>query len=477
MIAASLRLPLLVALLAAGCAKSVVPETPAEAHPLDARPEIGEAVSFTPPTANTYTLENGVTVWHLPKPGLPLVSLRLLVPGGKAADPAASPGLTAFADDLLTRGAGQRDESAFAQALEELAIQLSVSTGDTHTWLALDAHSERLTEGLRLLTELVVSPRFDGSAIERVREQRLGQLAEAKADPRSVASMLTSTLYYGANHPLGHAAVGTEPLLKTTQRKALTESWTNRAVPARALLIVVGGPEPTELRDVLKASLGTWKSSSKSQLPAIPPPATAVGWYLVDDPGSTQSVLRVILPGPAPTEPAFAAADLAGVVLGGTFTSRLNRLLREEKGYTYGARAQLSDTAGYGSWLASTNVRTDVTGDALAALLGELRRMNDGIDEAELRKAQGAAQTRLVGSLESTSDIADAYATEAAAGRGPGALADALAARLAATEAEVDASAPLPLDRAVVLVVGDLATIRADVEAKVPAAWQVLERP
>lgn len=466
-------------LLLLGCAKtsSLQTEQPAEPHPLDARPTVGEAVQFTPPTAQTYTLSNGVQVWHLPKPGLPLVSLRLLVPGGKAADPANAPGATAFADDLLTRGAGDLDESAFALALEQLAIDLSVQTTGTHTWLSLDAHQERLGDGLRLLGSAITSPRFDDMTVERVRQQRLGQLSETLADPRSVAAMLGDRTFFGETHPLGHSSLGTEATLKAGKYKALRDNWRARAAPERALLVVVGGPEGPELQQALEGSLGKWKSTSKTAPAPIPAPAPTPGWYVVDDPGATQSVLRVLMPAPAPADPTSAAADLVGTVLGGTFTSRLNRLLREEKGYTYGARASLQEAAGHGYWLTTTNVRADATGDALADLLAELRRMGEGIDAAELRKAQGAAQTRLVGALESVSDIADAYATEAAAGRGPGALAEQLSARQAVTEADADAASTLPLDQAVILVVGDLTAVRADLEAKVPAAWTELKRP
>jgi zinc protease len=386
---------------------------------------------------------------------------------------------TSMADDLLTRGAGDRDATAFATMTEQLGLDLDAYTGSTTTQIALDGHVQQLTDGLSLMADIVMRPRFDEDAVARARSQRLGQLAQSLDEPSTIATLVGDVRYYGTGHPLAHAAMGTASSIEALDADQLQESWTARAIPSHSTLVVAGAIDQATLTTALEEAFSAWAPPAAPLVaveigPADPQP----GHYLIDNPGASQTTLRVLMPGPAPGDADRAAGELAGIVLGGTFTSRLNRLLREEKGYTYGARARLDARAGYGMWLANTAVRADASGDALVDLLAEITRLTEGIDAAELKKSQGASQTRLVGSLDSVAGLASTYAAEASAKRSPSALADALVAKLAATEDHVDAvTKTLPITDAVIVVVGDLTAIRDDVTSKVSADWQTLDRP
>ena len=169
---------------------------------------------------------------------------------------------------------------------------------------------------------------------------------------------------------------------------------------------------------------------------------------------------------------------LGSIVLGGTFTSRLNQLLREDKGYTYGARARVSSWSTHGTLTASTAVQRDVSAPALKDLLSELKRYQAGVDEAELTKARSAQKTRVIEAMGSRSDIAGVFAGLAANGRPGSVLAKNLNKSQAATIADVQAGIKASqLNQAVVLVVGDLKEIQASIEAAVPGEWTVHARP
>ena len=198
--------------------------------------------------------------------------------------------------------------------------------------------------------------------------------------------------------------------------------------------------------------------------------------FFVHKPGTSQTSLQVMMPAPSGLDELAEAAELGAIVLGGTFTSRLNRKLREEKGYTYGARASYNGNPAYGTLLARTNVQNEVAAPALVDLHDLLKAYQDGIDDAELRKAQGAWQTRSVASMESRSSIAGNYAALAANGLPASTLADELVSASSATVDAVNTAIQAsPMDGAIVVIAGDLDVIQAAIEDAFPGQGRVVE--
>jgi predicted Zn-dependent peptidase len=459
------------ALLALACAPKV-PPSPADAA-LAARPAPGPAPVYTPPVPVAYTLSNGLQVWLLEDHRLPLVDAVLLVPGGSALDPADEPGLTALSDALLLEGAGGKDASAFAEALESQALALESDTTGLWTTLSLAAPSERWDAGLDLLADAVLRPTFADADITRIREQMRMDAVQRADDPRALARLVGRRAWWGPGHPLAHPTTGTAAALEAVDPAAVRASWATRSSPQGSTLVVVGDIGRDALTASLEARFAGWVTPPPAR-PALPPPAGVSGGtrgIFVDNPGASQSVLLVQLPGPR-LDQAPVPFDLAAVALGGTFTSRLNRLLREEKGYTYGARAALDSGPLVGVLEVFTAVRGDATAPALTDLLGELRKLPAGVDAAEVRKAQGARQTDAVESMETRGGAAWSLATLVMDGRPPGALADDLRAAAATDAAAASAAvAGVSLDQALIVVVGDLSQVRSAVESAVPATW------
>ncbi len=476
------HLAVLFAIAHVACGPKMPPPAPSvspAADPLAERPTVGESRPFSPATPEVRSLANGAMLWVLAENTLPLVSLQVYVPGGAASDPDGKPGLTALADELLVHGAGDRDATAFAGEVERLALDLSATTTGTATLLALDAHRDRLEAGLDLLADAMLRPRFDADEVERVRQQQIGAIKQSLDDPRSVASQVAWAAWYGDNHPLAHPTLGTESGLTRVRPEALARSWKRRADPSRTLIVAAGAVEADALKALLDARLADWTPPRTGRSTEVPPaPLVEEGPRLrfVHVPDAAQTVLRVTLPGwPADAEEG-PLADLGIIALGGTFTSRLNRLLREEKGYTYGARASLSRGAADGTVVITTNVRQDATAPALVDLLGEVRRLADGITAQELQKAAGSVRTDAIAAMSSRGSMVSTYQAAHARGQGPEAVPSELARAESATlDATNAALSRLDLSAALIVVAGDLDAMREAVETAVPGPWSVAE--
>jgi zinc protease len=462
-------------LLALACAKHPEPAMSPHAQP----PQVGPAPAFTPIVPSESTLSNGATLWHVYRPGLPLISLELVLPGGSALDPSDAPGTAYLADAMVLEGAGDRDATAFSVEADRLAIDIDVATSGMASFVSLEAHTDRFDDGMNLFADVVLRPRFEQVDLDRIKDASLAAHKERMDDPRTISAMVMDSVYYGQGHPLAPSIAGTEASITEASIPGLKTSWSDRYAPTGATFVVVGDVSLTDATAAIETRFADWTGPGvTANVEAPKRPSTGPQLVFVDHPGTSQTSLRVTMPAPATDSAPSVGAQLGSIVLGGTFTSRLNQLLREDKGYTYGARARVASWKNHGTLTASTAVQLDVSGPALKDLIGELQRYQEGIDEAELLKARSAKQTRAIEAMGTRSDIASIYAALAASGRPAAALPDGLDKIQASTIADVQAGiSASQLSQSVVLVVGDLDKIRPSIEAAVPGEWTVLPRP
>jgi len=429
-----IRAALLLALVACGPKAPSQPAAEATPDPLAARPEITPAAAFNPDVPETAQLSNGSPLRWLTRDGLPLVSLRVLIPGGSASDPAGKEGVTALADSVLTLGAGDLERTAFATELENDAIDLSVSTGGEWTEVHLDTTVDQLDRGLELLAMAISSPRFDSSAVEQTKAQVITGLQLAAEEPRSMVWTAADNAWYG-DSPLAHPVEGTVASLEKLSAKDTKASWTAR-LENGMYFAGAGAIALPDLTKKLEAHFGTM--AKPAELAEYPVPSPASQQIFVELPGASQSTIAIMLPGPKLSDSSVAPLRAGSIVLGGTFTSRLNRLLREEKGYTYGARASLSAGTRSGRLILSTSVRSDTTVESFDLLNQELQRMAEGIDDAELTKAKGAVRTSSISSLNTVNSVANRVASSMMRGEPADELSQMLSANRALTLDEVN---------------------------------------
>jgi len=442
---------------------------------LHGAPAVPPAPPFTPQIPELRVLPCGLELWALPRPGLPLVSVRLCVAGGSTADPSGRSGLAALTDATLSRGAGARDALAFAGLTERLALGFSVSTSARATTIGFDARSAHLDTALDLLADVARRPRLEEGEIERVRALRLGELKEDLDDADELARMAVYRAFYGEGHPAAHLPRGDAASVAAATLDEIRASWAARACPGRALLVASGDLRVDELAGSLQRRLEGWTDTSSAPPPLPPPLHPRRRLIFVDRPASTQTVLALLASAPSARDPGLHATRLAALALGGTFTSRLNTRLREEKGYTYGVAAQLLPGPEHGLLSIRTAVQREPTADALRDLLEVTWGIREGVSELELQSARLARVTQLVSALESRSGVADSTASLWEAGRPMRAFHDEIPALQAETCDSVrQAAQRIDLERAAVIVVGDLSAIRAEVEAAVPGDWTLL---
>ncbi len=431
---------------------------PAPVDPLADRPTVGAAASWSVPVPETATLSNGASVWVLQQPSLPLVSVVVAVPGGAALDVGGPSGTQWMLDRMLSQGAGSRDGDAFNAALETLGASVDVATGRSSSSITLTVRKENLGAALDLLADMVLRPTLNKKVVKRERELALSSLELGKEDPVTVATRVAWSQWFGDAHPYGQAPAGTVDGLRKVSRGTLKKRLKTAWNASGATFTVAGDVTREEIVGLLEPRLGApWKGGKRLDVTVASAPAhDNAPVVFVDNPGAAQTMFYVVFPGSALATPDTAPARVGTIALGGTFTSRLNALLREKRGYTYGVRASEQSLPGAGVLVVSTRIRTDATGPAMKDLLSELARIREGVTPEEVVKARAAYRQDLVETMESREGVAGTFAGWHVAGKSPDALAQALVATDAVTQDAVKAAmAAYDPAKALLVLVGD----------------------
>ncbi len=395
-------------------------------------------------------------MWIIEDHTLPLVSVRVTVPGGSAADPAGKEGRAALSDMMMTRGAGDLDAEEFAEDLARHAIDLQVETDRFHSTLAMSMKRDQLDHALSLLADAILDPTYAKKATKREQAIEVAALETDANEPVAVGTQVGFREWFGANHPYGKPPAGTIAGMRALTKKDVVAYHELAWNAAGATITVAGDLSPSEAEQMLGSHLGGWKAGTALSVAATDVPSPSRRIVLVDRPGATQTMFFVVFAGPRLGDPQTAATRIGGIALGGTFTSRLNHLLRETRGYTYGVRAGLEQLPATGVRTIATRIRTDATGPAMQDLAAELAKLADGVTDAEAAKARGAFRQDQVEAVESLAGMVQVYGEYQAAGLAPDALANDLAA-MASADASAIASAfsGWSLDHALLVFVGD----------------------
>ena len=444
------------------------------AEALTTAPVIGPLPALHMPKPDRFTLGNGLKVLAVPRHTAPLVALRLVVDAGAAADPAALTGLAAATADMLDEGAGPRGALDLARDLEALGASLFARADRDIAQLGLEVPAAGFAAALAIAADLVVSPRLDDGEWQRVKNDRLTALLQRRDQPRAVAEVVGNRILYGDDDPYGRPVDGYRKTMDNITRADLVKFFAERWRPAGATLIVAGDYDPKQLRAQLGATFGVWKPAPGAAPRAATSPmakdkvAKLPRFVLVDRPAAPQTVLRVLGPGLPRSSPARAPLTLVSTVFGGSFLSRLNANLREEKGYTYGARGGFHFERRNGAFDAGADVFTKVTDKALSELLKETTLIAQAPVRAdELGKARAIELDRLAEELATTEGTAGVFAELAAHGEAPDAperFLRALGQQSPTAMAKVTA-AHLHPDDLTIIVVGDRASIEAPLRA------------
>ncbi len=434
-------------------------------------PPLGAAPALTLPAVDTARLDNGLTILVSRNAEVPLVSGRLIIDGG-ARTAGAAPGLATFTASMLDEGAGGKDALGLAEAVDFLGATLRTSASWEEFSLSVSGPKRTFGEALGLLADVALRPAFAEADIARERDARQAQLVAAKDSPGQVASRVFARNVFPAGHPMHENLSGDSATTAALTAESVRAFWASVADPAKAVLILTGDVTAAEARRWAAAHFGDWPAPetaatkpAASTVASPPRPQTRV--ILVDKPGAPQSVVFIGAPGVDRESPDYAAISVMNTILGGSFSSRLNDILREQRGYSYGASSSYQWSPVPGPFVAASQVRTNVTDSSLAVFFREFERIRtEPVPADELERARNYNVLGALGDYETAAQVNGAIASALQFGHPLSRTADELAAMGRVTAAEVQAAAQQYLDptRLTVVVVGDIATIRRGIE-------------
>jgi len=436
------------------------------------------------PDLQRFTLENGMPVVIASRPGVPLARVSALFDAGYAADQGRKPGTASFTVSLLDEGTQRLDALAIASRAESLGADLAAGSSLDTSFGAVSALTENLDASIGLLADVLRNPAFPDAEIERVRKEWLASIAREKTSPDALASRLLPPLIYGDGHPyaIPFTGSGTEASIAALTRDDLIAFHRDWIRPDNATLIVVGDTTPAQVLPMLEKHFGGWQAPASAKpaktLPAAAAPA-APRVFLVDKPGAIQSNILVGLAAPSTAAPNTLEMDTMNAVLAGTFTSRVNMNLREDKHWSYGARASLADARGQRPWLLSAPVQTDRTVESIREILREVTEYigTRPATTEEITKIRNRDVRALSGRYETNAAVAGAIGEMITFGR-PDDYVRTLKDRIEAqTDDGVRAAAreALAPERLTWVVVGDLAKIEQPIRDLKLGTVQVLD--
>jgi zinc protease len=436
--------------------RSVV--TPAGPNPAISLPELWRG-----------ELANGVAVLGTANTETPTTAVNLRIAVGQRHEPLDQLGLAALTAAMMNEATLDSSNEELSHRLQRLGSSITFGAGDEQTGMSIHGLSENLDETLAIAAEKLLMPKFDEDDFERVKGQMLQAIAQQQRQPAAIAAAVYQQLLFGQENTFAYADIGTEATLRELTVDDVRRFYTEHYSPQIASIVAISSVPQAELLDKLGV-FGTWEGPGV-ETPALAPfPENGTGKvYLVDKPGAAQSEIRIgkrSLAFDATGE--YYRASLSNFALGGAFNSRININLREDKGYTYGARSYFNGSQDYGLFTASAGVRTDATAASIVALARELRTYHEkGITDAELaftRRAIGQSDARSYETPWQKLGFLSRILTYD--------LPDDFVARQNAILAEIDrdeinrlARRHITVDDMIIVVVGDKDAILPDIEA------------
>lgn len=375
-------------------------------------PSPGPESTWQAPVATVFKLSNGIPVYLVARPGLPLVSVRLYVGAGREVNPAGKAGLSALTADMLDEGTATRSALQISSDATGLGATVVTSGLPDYAVVGLDALTgDTLAPSLDLMAEVALKPKFDSKEFARVKAETLAEIQNHASDPRDRVSRVFSEQIFGKDHPYGSPVIGDAAsvgALKVKDVKSFYKTWYHAG---NAALIVAGAVTEEQIKPLLEARFGTWKTGNAARptltAPAVPMKTRVV---FVKQADAVQSALRVGTPGVARTSAEYWPANLAGTIVGGMFSSRININLREEHGWSYGAYGGFSDARDFGTFSVRTSVQADKTAPAITEILKELK---DAASKppagADLKMARDSILKSLAGNFETNEATAGAF--------------------------------------------------------------------
>jgi len=435
-------------------------------------PPLGTPPDAPLPAVERRTLSNGLKVVLSHRTAIPMVRMALLLDAGFAADKAGAPGISSMTMRMLDQGTTTRSALQIGDALASLGASLNAGAGLDVATVSLSVLKDKLDPALGIYADVILHPSFPASDFARVKQSTLARIQQEKVQPTSLALRVMPALLYGPGHAYSQplTGTGTEESVRAMTRDDLArfaESWFK---PNHATLVVVGDITMQELAPKLESAFKGWKPGDipATNIATVPGPSRSEV-YILDRPGAEQSIIfagSLVAPTNNPEELAFQTFNDA---FGGSFSSRINMNLREDKHWSYGVFSFAQDARGQRPWIIYAPVQTDKTKESLAELVKELHDVASTrpLSDSEVQGAKDRETLTLAGRWETGSAVSGALQEMATYGL-PDDYYQTYASHIRALSASDIGKAVSDFvkpDHEVWVVVGDRAKIEAGIRA------------
>ena len=356
-----------------------------------AEPAKGPVPTVTLPSVWTHTYDNGLRLYGVQHSELPLVQFSVRLKGGLLLDDINKVGVANLLTDIMMEGTEHKTPLELEEAIDEMGANISMGTGQEYVVLRANGLKSKIEDVYEVVEEILLEPRWDDTELTRIKEETIEAINRAKVNPGAIGNNVFSRLVYGEDHILGHDTYGSVETVEQITMNDIRTFYDANVSPSIAHISIVGDISQSEAVELFSPLNEKWPAKDVV-FPDYPTPEfpnrSAV--YFVDMPGARQSQIFVGHLGTERMDPQYYAATVMNYQLGGNFNSVLNMTLREEKGYTYGARSSISGGLHSGLFMASSAVQANATSESAQIFKDSIVRYREGIAEEDLTFVKNA---------------------------------------------------------------------------------------
>lgn len=355
------------------------------------QPEMGTTPELNIPESWAVNLDNGLEVYGIEQTELPLVNFSLVIEGGHLLDDLKKNGVANLMSDIMMEGTANKTPAELEEAIDLLGANLNMYTSDEAIVIQGNTLKRNFAKTMDLVEEIILQPRWDEAELKRIKSSTINTIKRYEADPNRIANNVYDKVLYGEDHPFAYPTLGTEESVSAIEMADLKNFYTKNFSPSISRFHVVGDVSKSEALNAITELEKKWEAK-EVKIPEfkIENDRAKASLYFVDVPNAKQSVINIGYIAMPRTSEDFYPAEVMNYKLGGSFSGNVNLILREEKGYTYGARSGFSGSKIPGTFTASSSVRTNTTGESVKIFKDEIAKYKEGISEEDLAFTKNA---------------------------------------------------------------------------------------
>ncbi len=348
-------------------------------------PSQGTSPKLNLPSTWTTSLKNGMKVYGIEQNEIPTVNFSLVMEGGHLLDDINKNGVANLITDIMMEGTANKTPQELEEEIEMLGARINMYTTRESIVISANCLVRNFDKTLALVEEILLEPRWDEEEFARIKIKIINEIKRSDANPNVVAGRVYNKILYGKNHIFSYPTSGTEASVESLTIEDLKTFYYKNFSPSISNFHIVGAITEADSKNILASFGEKWKAKEVI-IPSysIENNRDKASLYFVDIPGAKQSVINIGYISMARTDKDFYPAEVMNYKLGGSFSGNVNLILREEKGYTYGARTGFNGSKIKGTFKATSSVRTNTTGESVSIFKEEIADYKNGVSQEDL---------------------------------------------------------------------------------------------